>query len=233
MSEVRKRHKTKDTIKEAIVQNDKEAGKSSENKEPAPQRSSISSLRIISRVSVILSLLTIVYFSTKDDNFNTFAKQSDILPGKGQIIECSLEYLQEINKYEGCRPKECKRFVTDKVVSLPEVKELLLIAKKGLKLGGSVGGASILDLHSGALSLGQNFVNIYKIDRSKDVFQESDFNIYRIIKEKIKYAVAHHFDLNPDNIYLTHPTFFSEITSKEAVTVHDEYWHPHVDKVPM
>lgn len=145
-----------------------------------PQRSSLSSLRIISRVTVILTLITIVYFSTKDDDFNTFAKQSDILPGKGQVIECSVEYLQEINKFDGCRPKECKRFVTDKVVSLPEVRELLVIAKKGLKLGGSFGGASILDLHSGALSLGQNFVNIYKIDTSKSVFQESDFNIYRV-----------------------------------------------------
>lgn len=147
----------------------------------APQRNgSISSLRIISRVSVILSLLTIVYFSTKDDNFNTFAKQSDVLPGKGQIIECSSEYLQEINKFNGCRPKECKRFVSDKVVSIPEVKELLVIAKTGFQLGGSSGGASILDLHSGALSLGQKFVNIYKTDRSKNVFQESDFNIYRV-----------------------------------------------------
>lgn len=61
-----------------------------------------------------------------------------------------------------------------------EVEELLGIAKKGLSLGGSAGGASILDLHSGALSLGQNFVNIYKIDKAKEVFTESDFVIYRV-----------------------------------------------------
>lgn len=52
-----------------------------------------------------------------------------------------------------------------------------------------------------------------------------------MIKEKIKYAVAHHFAVDPSKIYLTHPTFFSEITPKEAVTYNDEYWHPHVDKV--
>lgn len=146
-----------------------------------PQRSSpITSLRIISRLSVILSLLAIVYFSVKDDNFNTFAKQSQKLPGKERKIKCSPEYLQEINKFDGCRPTECKRFVTDTLVTVAEVKEMLIIAKKGLKLGGSSGGASILDLHSGALSLGQNFVNIYKINRSKNVFQESDFNVYRV-----------------------------------------------------
>lgn len=53
------------------------------------------------------------------------------------------------------------------------------------------------------------------------------------VKEKIKYTIAHHFGVQPDKIYLTHPTFFSEITSKPAVTVHDEYWHPHVDKVAL
>lgn len=146
-----------------------------------PQKTSkISSLRIISRVSVIFSLLTIVYFTTKDDNFNTFAKQTDVLPGKGQIIECSPEYLEEIKKYDGCRPNQCKRFVSDKILSLAEVRELLAIAKKGLKLGGASGGASILDLHSGALSLKENFINLYKIDRNKNVFQESDFNVYRV-----------------------------------------------------
>lgn len=102
------------------------------------------------------------------------------MPGKERKIKCSPEYLQEINKFDGCRPTECKRFVTDTLVTVAEVKEMLIIAKKGLKLGGSSGGASILDLHSGALSLGQNFVNIYKINRSKNVFQESDFNVYRV-----------------------------------------------------
>lgn len=57
------------------------------------------------------------------------------------------------------------------------------------------------------------------------------FIILQVVKNKIKYSIGHYFGVNPEKIYLTHPTFFSEITSKEAVTVHDEYWHPHVDKV--
>lgn len=32
-------------------------------------------------------------------------------------------------------------------------------------------------------------------------------------------------------MYLTKPTFFSEISNKPARTEHDEYWHVHVDKV--
>ncbi|KAF9411302.1 hypothetical protein HW555_009867 [Spodoptera exigua] len=141
-------------------------------------------------------------FQSKNDKVKTFAKQSELLPGKGLVVDCSPSYKEEVEKYEGCVPKECKRSL------IKEAEELLAIAKKGLKLGGSSGGASILDLHSGALSMGQHFV----------------------VKEKIKYAVAHHFGVKPNKIYLTHPTFFSEITSKKAVTMHDEYWHPHVDK---
>lgn len=131
-------------------------------------------------MAVIISLLTIVYFTSKDEKLKTFAKQSEVLTGKGLVIECSPEYLKEVNQYSGCFPRECKRFVTDQIVTESEVKELLQIAKKGLKLGGSSGGASILDLHSGALSLGQHFVNFYKTDQGKNVFTESDFNIYRV-----------------------------------------------------
>jgi hypothetical protein len=32
-------------------------------------------------------------------------------------------------------------------------------------------------------------------------------------------------------LYLTHPTFFSELTAVPPATLHDEYWHEHVDKV--
>lgn len=130
---------------------------------------------------VIFSLLIVVYFSSKDERIKPFARQTEILPGKGQIVECSAQYSKEVDKYEGCFPKDCKRYVSDKVVSVNEAEELLAIAKKGLKLGGSSGGASILDLHSGALSMGQHFINIYKKDEAKNVFTENDFNIYRVM----------------------------------------------------
>lgn len=51
------------------------------------------------------------------------------------------------------------------------------------------------------------------------------------MKTKIQHAVAHNFGVDIDKIYLTKPTFFSRITNKPAKTIHDEYWHPHVDKV--
>ena len=50
----------------------------------------------------------------------------------------------------------------DDLVTVAESHKLLALAKKGLSKGGGNGGASILDLHSGALSHGDNFINLYK-----------------------------------------------------------------------
>ena len=51
------------------------------------------------------------------------------------------------------------------------------------------------------------------------------------MKEKIHRAIADHFEIDKRQLYLTHPTFFSRITPAPPRTIHDEYWHPHVDKV--
>ena len=52
----------------------------------------------------------------------------------------------------GCVPTKCGRVVMDNIVSAQESDNLLALAKKGFAKGGGNGGASILDLHSGALS---------------------------------------------------------------------------------
>ena len=79
----------------------------------------------------------------------------------------------------GCVPKHCGRVVSDKLVSGTEADYLLSIAKRGMAVGGSEGGATILDLHSGALSQGRNFVNIYNLNSAKDVFKKTDFTFYK------------------------------------------------------
>ncbi len=48
---------------------------------------------------------------------------------------------------------------------------------------------------------------------------------------KIHNAIASEFGIHPSKLYLTKPTFFSRMTTKPAKTIHDEYWHPHIDKV--
>ena len=50
-------------------------------------------------------------------------------------------------------------------------------------------------------------------------------------KNKVRDLVQEHFGVS--QLYLTHPTFFSKLDSKPASSVHDEYWHLHIDKVSL
>ncbi|XP_039285492.1 2-oxoglutarate and iron-dependent oxygenase domain-containing protein 3 [Nilaparvata lugens] len=58
----------------------------------------------------------------------------------------------------------------------------------------------------------------------------SNFKIYKQVRGKIQSAIAQHFGIDEKVLHLTHPTFFSRLTSIPPSTPHDEYWHPHVDK---
>lgn len=50
------------------------------------------------------------------------------------------------------------------------------------------------------------------------------------IQKRIAHTIAENFEVPIDALHLTSPTFFSRITPAPAQTLHDEYWHPHVDK---
>jgi hypothetical protein len=101
----------------------------------------------------------------------------------------------------------------------------------GISLGRPSGGAAILDLHSGAVSYGDKFVNVYTLDNSQKFITTADLTIYKVVKNKIQHAIAENFGIDSDSLYLTHPTFFSKLSNLEPKTPHDEYWNIHVDKV--
>ncbi|XP_043288051.1 2-oxoglutarate and iron-dependent oxygenase domain-containing protein 3-like isoform X1 [Venturia canescens] len=187
--------------------------------------------KVWSRSVLILCVLAVVWYNSKRGKEIFLAKQKEVLVDRAQRVECAPEYKTELDKFPGCVPERCGRVVNDKLVSSTETDVLLKIAAAGMNLGGSDGGASILDLHSGALSKGTGFINIYNHPRANKIFSNADFAIYKVVKTKIHHAVAHHFGVDANNIYLTKPTFFSRMTNAPAKTVHDEYWLPHVDKV--
>lgn len=56
------------------------------------------------------------------------------------------------------------------------------------------------------------------------------FFLLQIIRLKIAKAISDKFVIDVNAIYLTHPTFISRIDNATAKTIHDEYWHAHVDK---
>ncbi|XP_007957983.1 2-oxoglutarate and iron-dependent oxygenase domain-containing protein 3 [Orycteropus afer afer] len=187
---------------------------------------------VLGACAVLAMLLLWSHMGGDDGITEVLARRGEVLPGRFIEVPCSEDY-DSHRRFEGCTPRKCGRGVSDVVITREEVARVRSIAEKGLSLGGSAGGASILDLHSGALSVGKHFVNLYRYfgDKIRTVFSEEDFQVYRDVRQKVQLTIAEAFGISVSSLYLTKPTFFSRINSTEAQTAHDEYWHAHVDKV--
>ncbi|CAM5156470.1 unnamed protein product [Eretmochelys imbricata] len=207
---------------------------SSVRKSRAHQESRRKWLKVAFLVSsaVLVSLLSWSYLVSEDGVAEVLAHFSESLQDRFIEVPCSEDY-DSHKRFEGCTPRKCGRGITDAVITREEAERIRRIAERGLSLGGSDGGASILDLHSGALSVGKHFVNLYRYfgDKIQEVFTEEDFQLYRDVRRRIQQTIAQAFGISSSSMYLTKPTFFSRINSTEAKTTHDEYWHPHIDKV--
>jgi len=225
-----KRRKSSNQVNLASKESDKQEDKNTNVELKYGPMPTFPNQRVFARGVMILATLAIVYFTSKSEKETFLARQKEQVQGRGQNVVCSADYTKELDAFPGCVPEKCGRFVSDRLVSDAEADQLLDIAKRGLALGKTDGAAAILDLHTGALSMGKHFVNVYSLNKTGQVFTLQEFAIYRVVRTKIQQAVAHHFHLAAEVLYLTHPTFFSQLTSKPAVTLHDEYWHPHVDK---
>jgi len=166
--------------------------------------------------------------------YSVFAPSDDFISLKSMNISCSNDY-HKSTVFPGCTPTlVCGRHVIDGMVTAEEVDILLSIVKRALKHGESDGGASILDLHSGALSKGRKFVNIYKyLDKNElfKIFPVDHLKLFVAVKNRIHKAISEQFGIHPNKLFLTKPTFFSRMTSAPAQTQHDEYWHTHIDKI--
>ncbi|XP_007483492.1 2-oxoglutarate and iron-dependent oxygenase domain-containing protein 3 isoform X2 [Monodelphis domestica] len=170
-------------------------------------------ISLLGSSGLLASLLLWSFLNGDDGVTEVLAHHNEILQNRFIEVICSEDY-DSHKRFEGCTPRKCGRGITDIVITREEAEQLRRVAEKGLSLGGSEGGASILDLHSGALSFGKHFVNLY-----------------RDVRQKIQHTIGQAFDINISSMYLTKPTFFSRINSTEAKTTHDEYWHPHIDKI--
>lgn len=144
-------------------------------------------------------------------------------------VPCAARTLPRV---EGCTPRRCGRTVVDGFATATEVEELRGLAAKGMALGGGSGAPTILDLQSGALSLDDQFIDVHvRLNQTGgSAYTREEVAVYKEIIGRITHLIAHTFDSEPSQLFLTAPTFFSRIDgSRPAVTPHDEYWHSHVD----
>uniref|UniRef100_A0A8C5GX91 Urotensin-2 receptor 2 n=1 Tax=Gouania willdenowi TaxID=441366 RepID=A0A8C5GX91_GOUWI len=150
---------------------------------------------------------TWLYVTTSDSDITeTLVGQGEIVSPEPRVftVKCSEDY-ENYKRYAGCTPQKCGRAIIDSLVTRDEAH----------------GGVSTSSFYS--LSMGKQFVNIYRY------FGDQISNVD--VRGRIQAVIAETFGLDPTLMYLTKPTFFSRINSTAAKTQHDEYWHPHIDKV--
>lgn len=135
---------------------------------------------------------------------------------------------------EGCYPKgETIREVVDDFLSPEEVDTLLKMMEKGMAASPLTGGPTILDINTGFMKDSQGLVNIYSGPRQQETvkFSPEEYKIYSILFDRIKAKVMKLNEL--DNLWFTAPTFVARLVGNpdwSPAMIHDEYWHPHVDK---
>ena len=100
------------------------------------------------------------------------------------VVSCILEDWKILSISE-CSPKICGRYVSDDIVTAKETEILLKFAVDSINLGGSSGGASILDLHSGALSKDEHFVDVYQWN--PEILNHAILKTDRYLFETFKY----------------------------------------------
>ncbi len=132
---------------------------------------------------VVIAVLIIVFYTSRKEKEKKFAQFKETLKLRSMKVDCAESYSEELSLFPDCVPQSCGRFVSDSLVSQMEAKALLELAKAGFKFGLSSGSASILDLHSGALSKGDQFVNIYKLENAKDILKIEAFQTYKVFPD--------------------------------------------------
>jgi len=154
-----------------------------------------------------------------------------------QPLECSDEYSKQ-PQVSNCTPTKCGRLVLDDVLSTHEVEILKNLAHQGTMIvGGGSGPASILEYGTSTVSYGEQFISLFaRLKQDKEgnepveaLYSEENLDIYKSAKLKIRKAISENFGIDENKLFLGSPTFFSRMTNAQTRTMHDEYWHTHID----
>ena len=174
-------------------------------------------------------------------------------------VPCSAQYTEPApdgrtpKQHPQCTPEQCKRVVVDGFVTPEENAALLAIAEKGFAFSSdsaATGGPTIMDINSGYVRDQDGLINMYAPDQQLPPsdgtaaakhdrfgatpvqFDEAEYALYKRTIQRIRQRIIDEFELG--ELYFTAPTFITrEVgngTHWAPKSMHDEYWHPHVDK---
>lgn len=187
---------------------------------------------------VLVGVLSAIYAVVKLELFQQTHEQTVHISRAGGAmcahgcrwhVECSKSYRP---KKKGCHPEpgECGTVAVHDFVDRSAVDRLISIAEKGMATRGSgTAGPTILDVNSGYIRDPDGLVNIYQ--DGANPYSEDDFKFYGGVVETIRGHVQQSF--GKKFLHFTAPTFITRLKGDadwSPKSMHDEYWHMHVDK---
>ena len=180
-------------------------------------------------MAVLVIILQLVRVYLKHEIARKNAEQEAWFDGQNKMhFENHTCHTRDHPRVDGCSPLKCARVVIDDFVTQDECSKIIQLAEFGMAKGGGAGGATILDLPSGALSYGDQFINLHQMlaKRNESLPQDSKL-VLKDVMARVRHRVSDFFGVS--QIQGTTPRFISRMDQKPAKTMHDEYWHEHVD----
>jgi hypothetical protein len=142
-----------------------------------------------------------------------------------------LEHIDAKNLPPTCITKRCGQIIQDGLFSDDDVSSLRAIAEKGMSNRVATGGPTILDINTGYIRDTNGLQNLFENASISGEFTEDEFTKYGRIINKLKETLQKSFGI--ESLYFTAPTFITRLDGRadwSPQEIHDEYWHPHIDR---
>lgn len=195
------------------------------------------------KVFVVIAAVTASYYIRQYSDMRAvhYIARTDVKEHQRFNVTCALQQSSTLS-VPGCHLENgtmCGRAIIDNFVSPHKVDDLRKIAEIGMQGRSARGGPTIMDIDTGFVRDSEGLVNIYQPEQripDEDKpgvkhFSRRQFKLYKDVVEKVRLAVMQEFDL--EVLYFSAPTFITRLVGNASwtpVDIHDEYWHPHVDK---
>lgn len=181
---------------------------------------------------LLLSLLVMPPASTLSDFSRVPAQPEQDEPLRWDV-PCA-ESPRASRKVAGCHvgADGCRRTLVDSFITADERQRLLALAERAMIGQPATGGPTIADVNSGYVLGPAGLLNLYE-QQDDQAFSATaaEYETYRKVVERIKQRVQLEFGL--EILHFTAPTFVTRLVGNSSwtpATVHDEYYHTHVDK---
>lgn len=182
--------------------------------------------RMVAAAAIVIGIAAAQISRGSFENFST----RRLTPVSEKNVECNIPSYTDAQ--ECAKIMRCGRWVfddvfeTDVLVAMENMVDDILARAQG----GGTGPPSVIDLHGRVVSYKEKFMNLDVVfEHHKWNVSRTDIKTYQMIRQLITDTTMRLSGVHSKLFYMDR-AFFSHINgSKTAKTLHDEYWHQHID----